>query len=423
MIPDLYDAGMPVAWQRTVDPATLVWVRPDDAVAIGDDLVDLADGTTRDEPPWPFLHLQPWSRQLWEPRRTAVAEQGPDRLNADQVSARRWQNLLVAGRHTTDSVSGTGRGLLVEARYMGTRECAWRHRVSGAAETAAWTDWLAVTDDTVSLRSTLVGEHRDLLRHPDLESGGIRWAIPWRLDVARPVDDCGSGELIVLYDRDQPYVVGVDAQTGVPHWRFEVPDGGIPVAVRATERHVVVCAFPADLNRHLPYQSKSYNRRPVVLAAPPALTVTVHDRATGTPLWRHQWPWPSATGILAAGWGMTVAGEAVATQEDGWLHARRIADGASLWTRPLAELFTKSPVPPARRRIRLKFRGSTRRTEWMWLQQFHGSAGDGTATTADTIIQPLTGESVRLDDVIHISGDGLALTRSRDALTCLTLFS
>ena len=410
---------MSVVWQRTVDPATVVWVRPDDAVAIGDDLVDVADGATRDEPPWQFLNLQPWSRQRWEPRITAVAEQGPDRLTADRVDARRRQDLLVAGRLTTDVVRGTDRGLLVEARHVGTRECAWQHRVTGPAETNAWSDWLAVTDDAVIVRPTIRGAHRDLLWYPDPASGGVRWSIPWRLDAARPVDDSGSGEVLVLYDPDQPFVVGVDIHAGVPRWRFEVPDGGIPVAVRATEHHVVVCAFPADLNRHLPYMR--YDPVPIRLAAQPTLTVTVHDRATGTSLWRHRWPWPEATAMRASVMGVTVAGEVVATQEDGQLHARRIADGVPLWTRPLAELFTKSPVPPARRRIRLKFRGTTRRSEWIWLQQSHGSVGDRTATTADTLIDPLTGELVRLDDVFHVSGDGLALARSRDALTCLAL--
>lgn len=106
---------MSVVWQRLVDPATPVWVR-----------------------------------RRWEPRITAVAEQGRDRLTADRVSARCWKDLLAAGRHATTDGGGTGRGLLAEARHVGTRECAWQHRMTGPAETTAWSDWPAVTDDAVT---------------------------------------------------------------------------------------------------------------------------------------------------------------------------------------------------------------------------------------------------------------------------------
>ncbi len=402
---------MSVVWQRVVDPATYVWVRPDDVVAIGDVLVDLTTGAARDEPPWPFLGLQPWSRQRWEPRIAAIAEQGPAR-QADRVQGRRWRDLLVVGRRT-----GTGPGMLVEARRVGSGERVWQHRLSGLPEVTGWSRWLSVTDGAVMERPDARQVDRDLVRHPDLERGGVRWTLPWQLDAAGPSTGAGTGEVVVLYDSDQPFVVGVDADEGVPRWRYPVPGGGIPVAVRATGRHVVVCAFPADLNRHLPFVSHG-PQPPIRLAAPPAMTVTVHDRATGTTLWRHSWPWPETDGILASVEALTVAGPVVATQEGDLLHARRIDDGAPLWSLPVASLSTR---PEPRHGIPLSFRGTARRSAWIWLQDFHGSVGAGTATTADTLIDPLTGRPVRLADVFHIGRDGLALTRARDTLTCLAL--
>lgn len=400
-----------------MDPAVFVWVRPDDTVAIGDELVGLADGATRDEPPWPFLGLQPWSRQRWAPRVAAVAEQGPGR-GADRVEGRRWRDLLVVGRHTTDVVRWTDHGVLVEARRLDTGECAWQHQVSGSEETSAWSRWLTVTDDAVMKRPDSRQAHRDLVRYPDPARGGIRWALSWQLGAARTSG--GSGEVLVLYDPDQPFVVGVDVDTGVPRWRFAVPDGGVPVAVRATDHHVVVCAFPADLHRHLPYASHG-PRPPVELAAPPAMTVTVHDRATGAVLWSHRWSWPEQVGVLASVTAVTVAGAVVAIQEGNLLCARRISDGVLLWSRPVVELSTKPPQIQRRLPVPLSFRGHDRRMAWIWLQDFHGSVGEGTAITADTLIEPRTGRSLGSESVFHVGDGGLLLARRHGTLICTAL--
>ena len=443
--------GVRVLWRRTVHPGLHIWVRADEILVLGDELVDVATGAAVAEDPSAFLGRLPWSQQQWEPDIEPVAT----RVEAKRVErryARVHRGLLVVG-------TSTGRGeyppryeFIVQATRGGGGPVAWQHTISGIEELGMWMHWLQARDGCMIGRPDPNRSGRRTFCHPDLGTGDCAWYLRWDTKTWPPpqAGTAPSGECVILFDSSQPVVGAFDAGTGAPSWRIDLAEGTIPVAVRAWGDYVVVCSFPRDTTRQ-PTITHSHSVPPPIRLAGactcehpaagreanicdtcsgffrPWMTVGVHDRATGSALWNRRWPYGDRLGILAVVDALSLAdssaGPVVVTQEQHVLRAWRMADGAALW-----ELSPQSMTDPAWRSVRKSgmpraFAGTTksRRMPWIWLQESTGSVREGTRAYLNVFIDPLTARQVSLADVFHLREDGLAIAKTRGTITCYAL--
>jgi hypothetical protein len=410
-------------WQRRVDPGAHVWVRPDDMVVVGDELVAIASGETVHEPAWPFLDLQPWSRQLWEPYVgywadwPAVLEEElvTEGQFPDNCYARWWGDLLVVAKLPVYDLDGSAPSrdrLAVEAR-RGDRS-VWSHDVTDPRAYAAWLSWLSCRGGVLESMS----RQPDPIHYPDLETGACRWSLPadhrrWRPDRAVPAD---PGHVLVTFNTNQPGVVGIDADNGQVCWRVDTPDGTLPVDVAAGVGHLAVCAFPAASPPDQPY-----------------LTIETYNRSTGQVMWSHRWPWdgrsgaphPAAVCALAG----ADSGEIIVTQEGGFLRARTLAEGTLLWSCPVRAIPGVVPgagrpsYSPERDSVAIQFECTNRdhRPAWVWLHQMTRFSFLDRDRRADIFVHAATGRTATLSDAFHLTATGLVLALSDDTLTCLAL--
>jgi hypothetical protein len=448
------DMSASIVWRRDVDPSLHIYVRPDGVLVLGDELIDVPSGAEVSEPPWDFLKLRRRSLQKWTPSISPADDQSPKK--GDNCYARMYQGEMWLGKTEGGDVYPPEFRVLIQARDASSEMTIARLDASGLEDLSMWLGWLRACDGCVMKRPDPNRGGRKTLRYPDLGSGSCRWMLSWDTRTwpkkasasriwrgkARPV----AGESVILFDTEQPVIGAFDTPTGALRWRLDL-DGTVPVSVRACDRYVVVCAFPANTAPR-PAIEVHGGHRPVRLAGAcacgrpvagrdpnicgscggffrPWMRVSVQDRATGASLWERRWPWDDPLGgLLASIQALSLAGSpsgpVLATQEANDLRAWQFADGSPLWSVPLESLAAPGKRSRSRANAPFSFGGTATSplTPWIWLREYIGGSGE---QYRNSLIDPLTARQIPLPGLFYLHPDGLALTKTGDTLSCLAV--
>jgi hypothetical protein len=384
-----------VVWEQAVPSSARVWVRADDVIVAGDRLLVTADGkppVAGIDPPagagsWAEVREEPAGRRRWA------------RLGANS----RW------GGPTVEIRSRSADGSLVmltdevaEAIDTITGEHRWRHRVRTVGDRAMWRDWLAVAE--VAMLDLGTRPHpTEPVRWVDPVIGGRRWSQlasidrwplnPLRSPAPPPTPTTGppprADAILVAYQADT--IAGVDVDTGAVRWKTSLDRHAGLVDVQATPYEVVAVSW----GRQGEYEGW--------------INLSVRNRADGRHRWNRWWSAEQRTRNLVA-----VCQGVVVTLEGSFLRARQLDDGEVMWSSPteaVAGMFSDRHPSP-RSLPWLNVIEANPRQPWAWLQR----RGVGSS-----LVHGVTGQVAPVEGAIHLSSQGLAVTRVGPMLRAVAL--
>jgi hypothetical protein len=318
--------------------------------------------------------------------------------------------------------TGASRRLALPDQFTG--QVKWDVNWSESAMTARaiptwkWTGSLLTTPP--HQQHTQEGRTTGPSRLPPDGNGGIRLA-PTYFDNALPGEP-PSG------------LAGVNEANGTPMWHIHGPrTNGLhwkhPAYLGSSGGYVIIVGVPGF---------KDDSRQPAPTATGPCscscqdddeesaarratcekcgrvrqayITLAVHDRSTGQPLWYTRWSDRTAPHTPAVGVA-DIRGNVVLTREGYYLRARNVEDGRLLWT----------TVPPPR--YQLVRQDNAPESQWAWLRQPEADQSQSPSPPegGHLFIHASTGRQLTISNAFHQTRDGLVLTCTDDTLTCLEL--
>ena len=398
-------------WERRVNPPTRVWVRGDDVVVLGDDLVDPSSGDKTHRPST-FVDLDPWSI-VYDPIGPAaeLAAVPPEHKLA---LCRRWRGHLAVA-------AMTGWGLAVEIMSADGAIRA-QHRATDDRATRMWQNWFA--EDLVGVvraagaTAATAGAEPSVIELPEPLTGATRWSLPadprrWPLlpSDTRSAGTSSHGQNSIVAHRRGVAAVGHNSSVA---WSLSTPGETwvaevVTVGGRSDGRDLVI-VFEVS-------SRSEYGE---------SVRITIRDRSDGTIRWSR---WVQCrrnpTGIGAVGStspggrlarsAIAATGDAVIYVDDKAVRARSL-DDELLWMIPLEDL----DPPPARHQpplVRLRNSGDpgSANRRWTWLTPSASSSG------RSAFIDSQTGRLEYLDGAFHLTGSDLVLTYADGLVQCLAL--